>query len=123
MHWFVDRFDKRIAFANIVDKGYRCIMIDWRAGKQLFLQPAFALSDRKFYSREVSRSSMVTSNRSDNERAANVAKCPGVLKRGLLRPNAESPQCHCRRLACLGMSGQFQDKPAHKLGYSQARFE
>ena len=42
MQCFVDDFDKGILFTNIVDKGYRCIMAAWQAGKQLFLQPAFA---------------------------------------------------------------------------------
>jgi hypothetical protein len=55
MQWFVERFDKGIPFTNIVDKGYRCIMAAWRAGKQLFLQLAFATSDRKFNTREVWR--------------------------------------------------------------------
>jgi hypothetical protein len=61
MQWFVDHFDKGIPFTNIVDKGYRCIMAAWPAGKQLFLQPAFARSDRKFNTREVNRSSTVAS--------------------------------------------------------------
>ena len=77
---FVERFDKGIPFTNIVDKGYRCIMAAWRVGKQLFLQPAFARSDRKFNTREVNRSSTVASDRSGNERAINVAKRAGVLK-------------------------------------------
>jgi hypothetical protein len=36
MQWFVDHFDKGIPFTNIIDKGYRCIMATWRAGKQFF---------------------------------------------------------------------------------------
>ena len=80
MQWFVDHKDKGIPFTNIVDKGYRCIMAAWRAGKQLFLQPAFARSDRKFNTREVNRSSTVASDRSGNDRAVNVAKRAGVLK-------------------------------------------
>ena len=74
---------KGILFVNIVDKGYRCIvMAAWQAGKHLFLQPAFARSDRKVNTREVNRSSTVASDRSGNERAVNVAKRAGVLKRG-----------------------------------------
>ena len=64
MQWFVDHFDKGVPFANIVDKWYRCIMAAWRVGKRLFLQPAFARSDRKFNTREVNRSSTVASDRS-----------------------------------------------------------
>jgi hypothetical protein len=90
MQWFVERFQKGIPFTNSVDEGYRCIMAAWRAGKQLFLQPVFARSDRKFNTREVNRSSTVASDRSGNERAVNLAKRVGVLKRGL-RPN-ESPK-------------------------------
>jgi hypothetical protein len=63
MHRFVDHFDKGIPFTNIIDKGYRCIMATWRAGKQLFLQPVFAGSDRKFNTREVNRSSTMASER------------------------------------------------------------
>jgi hypothetical protein len=83
MQWFVESFDVGIPFLNIVDKGYRCIMAAWRARKQLFLQPAFARSDRKFNSFEGNRSASVATDRSGNERAVNVAKRAGVLKRGL----------------------------------------
>ena len=105
MQWFVDHFDKEIPFTNIVDKGYRCIMAAWRAGKQLFLQPAFARNDRKFNTREVNRSSTVASDRSGNERAVNVTKCPGIIKRSL-RPHESrsviadeklvAPTCVCK---------------------------
>jgi len=42
-----------IPFLNILDKGYRCVLAAWRAGRQLTLQPDFANSDRRFNSREV----------------------------------------------------------------------
>ena len=77
MQWFVDHYDKGIPFTNIVDKGYRCIMAAWRAGKQLlFLQPVFARSDRTFNTREVNRLSTVASDRSGNERSGNVGLRP-----------------------------------------------
>jgi hypothetical protein len=60
-----------------------------RAGKKLFLQRAFARSDRKFDTREVNRSLTVASDRSGNEIAVNVAKRAGVLQRGLW-PNESS---------------------------------
>jgi hypothetical protein len=101
MQWFVDDFDKGIPFTNIVDKGYLCIMAAWQAGKQLFLQPAFARSDRKFNTREVNRSSTVASDRSGNERA-------GVFKRGL-RPN-ESPEVIADVRIAWGFQANFMFK-------------
>jgi hypothetical protein len=109
MQWFVDHFDKEIPFTNIVDEGYRCIMAAWRAGKQLFLQPAFARNDRKFNTREVNRSSTVASDRSGNERAVNVAKRAGVLKRGL-RPN-ESSDVIADVWIAWGFQANFLNKP------------
>ena len=72
-----------IKFTSIVDKGYRCVLAAWRAGRQLLLQPAFARSDRKFNSDEVLTSAAVASDRSANERAVNVAKRAGFLSRGV----------------------------------------
>ena len=84
-------------------------MAAWRAGKQLFLQPAFVRSDRKFNTREVNRSSTVASDRSGNERAVNVAKRAGVLKRGL-RPN-ESPEVIADAWLAWGFQANFMYKP------------
>jgi hypothetical protein len=109
MQCFVDDFDKGIPFTNIVDKRYCCIMAAWRVGKQLFLQPAFAGSDRKFNTREVNRSSTVASDRSGNERAVNVAKRADVLKRGL-RPN-ESPEVIADAWLAWGFQATFMYKP------------
>jgi hypothetical protein len=121
MQWFIDRFDKGISFTNIVDKGYRCFMTAWRAGKQLFFQPAFAKSDRKFNTCEVNRSSKVASDRSGNERAVNVAKRAGVLKRGL-RPN-ESPDVIADVRIAWGFQANFMYKPVLELGCSRARLK
>jgi hypothetical protein len=84
---------------------YRCIMATWRAGKQFLVQPAFASSDRKFNTCEFNRSSTWVSDRSGNERAVNVTKCPGIIKRSL-RPhesrsviadeNLVAPTCVCK---------------------------
>ena len=108
MQWSIDHFDKGIPFTSTVDKVYRCIMAAWRAGKQLFLQP-FARSDRKFNTREVNRSSTVASDRSGNERAVNVAKRAGVLKRGL-RPN-ESSDAIADVWIAWGFQANFMYKP------------
>jgi hypothetical protein len=109
MQWFVDHFYKGIPFTNIVDKGKCCIMAAWRVGKQLFLQPAFARSDQKFSTREVNRSSMVASDRSGNERAGNMAKRAGVLKRGL-RPN-ESADVIADVWIAWGFQANFMYRP------------
>ena len=71
-----------LPFTSIVDKGYRCGVAAWRAGKQLIRQPVFARSDRKFNSSEVNLSADVAAERSGNERAVNVAKKPVLLNRG-----------------------------------------
>ena len=72
-----------VAFLNILDKGYRCTLAAWRAGRQLLIQPDFARSDRRFKSSEVLRSSTIASHRSGNERAVNVMKRSGLIQRGL----------------------------------------
>ena len=76
-----------IPFTIILDKGYRIIRAAWRAGKQICCQPIFASSDRLFRSDEVLISASVAADRSGNERAVNLTKMSGLLKRGL-RPNA-----------------------------------
>jgi hypothetical protein len=67
-----------------MDKGYRCSLAAWlMAGRQLMMQPAVARSDRRFTSSEALRSGAVAAHRSSNERAVNVMKRSGLLKRGL----------------------------------------
>jgi hypothetical protein len=119
MQWSIDHFDKGIPFTSTVDKGYRCIMVAvWRAGKQLFLQLAFARSDRKFNTREVNRSSTVASDRSGNERAVNVAKRAGVLKRGSRL--IESSDVIADVWIAWGFQANFMYKPVLSLGCSRA---
>jgi hypothetical protein len=76
-----------IPFTIILDKGYRIIRAAWRAGRQRCIQPFFAASDRQFRSKEVLVSASVAADRSGNERAVNLTKACGILKRGL-KPNA-----------------------------------
>jgi hypothetical protein len=64
-------------FTNIVDKGYRCGMAAWRAGKQLVLQPVFAKSDTK---QQVHCSANVAADRSGNERAVKMAKHSALIE-------------------------------------------
>ena len=80
-------------FVNIVDKGFRSIAAALRAGKQLLLQPFFAKSDQKFNTHQVLTSAAIAADRAGNERAVNVAKRAGMLKRGI-RP-AESWERIC----------------------------
>jgi hypothetical protein len=60
---------------TLLTRGYRCIVATWRAGKQMFLQPAFARSDRKFNNtREVNRSSTVASDRSSRRSRSRIGR-------------------------------------------------
>ena len=93
------RLDGYLGTMGLSTKGYRCIMVAWPAGKQLFLQSAFARSDRKFNTREVNRSSTVASDRSGNERAVNVAKRAGVLNGRMRVPMS---------LQTFGLLGDFR---------------
>mmetsp|Transcript_55691 Transcript_55691/g.166858 ORF Transcript_55691/g.166858 Transcript_55691/m.166858 type:complete len:182 (+) Transcript_55691:1155-1700(+) len=70
-------------FVNIVDKGFRSIVAALRAGKQLILQPFFAKSDQKFNNHQVLTSAAIAADRAGNERAVDVAKRAGMLKRGV----------------------------------------
>ena len=72
-----------IPFTNVLDKGYRLVVVAWRAGGQFGLQPAFAKSDRKFTSNEVLKTSSVAHGRSGNERVVGLSKMAGYIKRGL----------------------------------------
>jgi len=50
---FVNESDKPdIKFTNMLDKGYCSILVAWRIGRQLLLQPVFKKSNRKFTSNE-----------------------------------------------------------------------
>lgn len=84
---------KENPFVNIVDKGFRSIVSALRAGKQLLLQPFFAKSDQKFNTNQLLTSAAIAADRAGNERAVDVAKRAGMLKRGL-RP-AESVERIC----------------------------
>ena len=70
-------------FVNIFDKGYRLTLEAARAGGQECIQPIFAKSDRRFVGSEAVVSASVASDRSGNERAVNMAKKSGFIKRGL----------------------------------------
>ena len=85
---FQEEFQKNdpssnVAFTNILDKGYRCILAAWRAGGQLLLQPFFARSDRKFSSNEVLLSGAIATDRSGNERAVKRLKSSNMIARGI----------------------------------------
>jgi hypothetical protein len=89
-------------FCNIFDKGYRCILAAYRAGKQECIQPIFAKSDRRFVGDETVVSASVASDRSGNERAVNICKQSGYIKRGL------TPHGNPRRLNDSWLAWSFQ---------------
>ena len=71
------------AFTTILDKGYQVTLAAWQAGKQMIKQPVFAKCDTKFSGKETLTSASVATDQSGNERAVNVAKKSGFVKRGL----------------------------------------
>ena len=74
--------DKVVPFTVILDKGYRARAANLRRGGQLTLQPVYAKSDQRFKGSETMLSASVASDRGGNERAVNVSKRGGVIKRG-----------------------------------------
>ena len=66
----------------MLDKGYRVSEKNKKCGGQVTVQPVFAKSDRKFGGSETIYSGSIASLRSGNERFVNVAKRPGIIKRG-----------------------------------------
>jgi hypothetical protein len=70
-------------FTNILDRGFRCNVAAWRMGGQYILQPTFAKSDRQFTTNQLLSSAAIATDRGGNERAVNVCKRSGLLKRGL----------------------------------------
>ena len=74
---------KVLPFTNIFDRGYRCNLMAWRAGRQEVHQPTFARSDRRFTGMEMLIAASIAANRSKNERGVNRAKMSGVISRGL----------------------------------------
>ena len=69
-------------FTNVTDKGYRNVLAAWRKG-QFLLQPTFARSDRHFTTFELLSSASIARDRAGNERAVNVCKRAGYIRRGL----------------------------------------
>ena len=57
-------------------------MAAWKAGKQEVLQPPSAKSDERFRDRTTVYAATVAHDRSGNERAVNVCKRSGMMKRG-----------------------------------------
>ena len=65
---------KYLPFSLILDKGYRIIAICWKKGQQVYYQPIFASSDRRFTLNETPTSAGIAADRSGNERAVNTSK-------------------------------------------------
>ena len=89
-------------FCNVFDKGYRCIIAAYQAGKQECIQPIFAKSNRRFVGDETVVFASVASDRSGNERAVNICKQSGYIKRGL------TPHGNPRRLNDSWLACSFQ---------------
>ena len=71
-----------VTFVNIYDRGYRSKLAAWLAGKQQTLQPPSAKSDGRFRDRTTVYAAAIARDCSGNERAMNVCKRPGMMKRG-----------------------------------------
>ena len=73
---------KLLTWLIIYDRGYRAKMAAWLEGKQRVLQPPASKSDERFKGRTTVYAATITHDRSGNERAVNVCKRSGVMKRG-----------------------------------------
>ena len=71
-----------IEFLNMLDRGYRGKMAAWQNGGQLALQPPSSKSDQRFSGRQTLYAACIAHDRSGNERAVNVCKRSGLMKRG-----------------------------------------
>ena len=71
-----------VAFLNILDRGYRAKFAAFNSGKQLSIQPPSSKSDRRFKGRTTVYAATIAHDRSGNERAVNVCKRSGLMKRG-----------------------------------------
>ena len=77
---------KLITWLIIYDRGYRAKMAAWLEGKQRVLQPPASKSDERFKERMTVYAATIAHDRSGNERAVNVCKRSGVMKRAF-KPN------------------------------------
>ena len=73
---------KLVMWLIICDRDYRAKMAAWLEGKQLVLQPPASESDERFRGRTTIYAATIAHDRSGNERAVNVCKRSGVMKRG-----------------------------------------
>ena len=68
-------------FTTILDKGNMVVLLAWKEGKQHIEQPVLAKCDEKYTGKETLISASIASARSGNERAVNVAKQAGLIKK------------------------------------------
>ena len=71
-----------VTFVNLCDRGHRAKGAAWLAGKQHALQPPSARSDERFRDRTTVYAATIAHDQSGNERAVNVFKWSGLVKRG-----------------------------------------
>eukprot|EP00957_Ditylum_brightwellii_P191651 14591117-Ditylum_brightwellii.AAC.1 len=75
--------NQHLPFTNIFNKGYRSHLAACHCRRQLMLQPDYAKSNMRFRGIQTLQSVSIATDRSGNERAVNVCKLSGPLKRGL----------------------------------------
>ena len=73
---------KLVKWLILYDRGYRAKMAAWLEGKQLDLQPPASKSYERFRGRTTIYAATIAHDRSGNDRAVNVCKRSGVMKRG-----------------------------------------
>ena len=74
--------DKVVVFIVILDNGYHASTSNWRHDGKLMAQPVYGKSDQRFKGSQTMLSASIASDRGGNERAVNVSKRCGVVKRG-----------------------------------------
>ena len=73
---------KVVKFLNGLYRGYIAQFAAWRSGEQLAIQPPSSRSDKRFTGCQTIFAGAVAHDRSGNERAVNVCKRSGLMKRG-----------------------------------------
>ena len=74
---------KYIPFSNILDKGYRCVLLAHRAEGQEYIQPIFAKIDLYFIGDDSVVIASIAFDHSSNERGIQLSKKTGFIKQGL----------------------------------------
>jgi len=98
-----------IPFLNLLDRGYRGKMAAWQTGRQQALQPPSSKSDQRFAGRQTLYAACIAHDRSGNERAVNICKRSGLMKRGFSQEMSATRFNYVWR--CWGFRANFMYKP------------